>query len=187
MCARQNRFIRGELPTMAHENMIDPIKAPEVLPSLTWLERLRARIRRKEELQAEIKRYENRLRAMQGATDEALSNALLFENEDFTRWLKEIANTDKGALGWRIQELEGRNRELEKRNAELAPSERKAWETVEAVIEAWEYAAGTKTGRWDVKKKEWVVDVRSPVLPQTVIDALTEWINRDKPVTIKRA
>jgi hypothetical protein len=146
--------------------------------TLDWRDRLAAWLTPKEKLQAEIKHYQRRLNALMTARDEALSNAFLFENEDITRWLQNIASTSKGALGVRIKELEEANKELTKRLAEVGPSERKAWQTVDAIIEAWEQASGVKTANWDRKKEEWVPVIRDPMLPQTVIDAIKAWLNR---------
>lgn len=146
--------------------------------TLDWRDRLAAWLTPKEKLQAEIKHYQRRLNALMTAKDEALTNALLFENQDITRWLQEISSKGTGALGVRIKELEDANKELNKRLAEVGPSERKAWQTVDAVINAWEQSSGVQTANWDKKKEEWVPVIRDPMLPQTVVDAIKVWLNR---------
>jgi hypothetical protein len=173
-----DRFSASEYPAYGRqqgpswEDRLLAMSGTRRLPPLilTRLERLAAWSKSKVALQAEIKDYRRRLHAMMTAKEEALSNALLFENEDITRWLQDIASSDKGALGVRVKELEERAKEVEKSHGRLVASEQKAWKTVDAVLDAWQIAA----------KKEWVELGRpDPSLPETVLDALREWIERD--------
>ena len=147
---------------------------------LTFRERLRAWFTPKEQLQAEIKDHQRRLRAMQNATNEAVSYALQFENSDITDWLQRIASTDKGALGIQVRELEQRNKELEARHTKMVAAVQVSDKTLAAVLEAWERAAGVRgDATWDKVKGEWIVTAKDSVLPPDVLDALNAWINRD--------
>lgn len=148
-------------------------------PALNMRERLRAWTKSKEALQAEIKNYQYRLNALMCAKDEALTSALLFENEDITKWLQEVSSSSKGALGAELKESRERVVALEKKLSKLVPSEERAWKIINSVIEAWEVAAQMRVANWDAKREEWVPVIRDPLLPQDVLDGLKAWLNRD--------
>src|SRR5215469_11530990 len=134
-------------------------RPPSQLPPLRrWQERFRAWALSKETLQKEILDLKRRLHALQMAKDEALSQALVFENGDFTSWLQEMAGTEKGALAVRLKQAREEADELGRQNARLRASAETSQKTLDAVMEAWESAAGLKTAKWDEKAKEWVPD-----------------------------
>lgn len=169
--------LKGGKPAGAMPTLVEVVAKPT---PLTWFERLSAWLTVKESLYAQAKQDRARVHAMMMTKDEVLSRALLFENADITRWLENVANTDKGALAVQLKQLKEENKELTKRLAKLGPSERIAWEHIDAILEAWECASGVRTAHWDKDKKEWVPDIRLAMLPQDVIDGIRAWINRPK-------
>lgn len=161
-----------------------PYVAPWVRPILKLRERLYAWAAPKEHLAGEIQKLKARIHAMQCERTEALSNALLFENADITGWLREIASTDKGALGIKVKTLEGEIKAVKASVKPLAESERRARETLDAVLEAWALAAGTKIGVWNKITEAWDVTREiEEVLPQDVLTALRVWINKSRRPT----
>ena len=77
------------------------------------------------------------------ARDEAISNALPFENSDIASWLKNVSGADKGALAVQVKDLTEQNKALIKRLTPLVDAEAKAWKTVDGIIEAWERRQGS--------------------------------------------
>lgn len=140
--------------------------------------RVLAWISRNDHLIAENEQLKKRISALVNAHDEAISNALLFENSDLTKWIQDISSSSKGALGVRLKESEERVRELERHNLKLSEEKAVIKNNLDRVLEAWEIAS-IRTAKWDKKKQEWIPVEKDLMLPDDVLDRLKVWINRD--------
>lgn len=153
----------------------------DMLPVLNLFERAKAWLTSKDRLQAEVKQLKRRLWALQAETNEALSNALLFENADLTAWLQKIASTDKGALGVELKEAKEQIKALEILRGKDRDAEKQSAATLAGVLEAWGIAAGTiANAKWKRDEKKWEIPETKAVLPKTVLEALEDWLNREK-------
>jgi hypothetical protein len=144
-----------------------------VMTALFAPERMESSVR-EAKLQARINDLEELREAMRLEHTAAIRNALAFEGLDLgdSAVVTEI----------RIKELESRNKAMEKRLTKAVDSEANAWRTCDAVLLAWESAAGLRAdARWDKEKKEWVIDQKDPTLPPDVLEALNKWVNRSRP------